>query len=107
MIFTSSELFFAKKPYIFKKKPFFYEKKLYFFIGRGILLVKGRKMPVRHWKDSHIKRQDLTLLADRWIIHWKRDISRLMEIFINKTDTFLSEPTAVDPGGQPFFFIKC
>jgi len=44
MILASPGLFSEKKQHIFKKKPFFYKKKLYFFIGRGILLVKGRKM---------------------------------------------------------------
>ncbi|MBQ6597240.1 MAG: hypothetical protein IJH79_06770, partial [Lentisphaeria bacterium] len=84
----------------------FLEKKLYFFIGRGILLINGRKMPERHRKDSHIKRQNLTLWRTGGI-HWKRDVSRLMEIFVNKMDMLLSDQTTVDPGGRPFFFIKC
>ena len=33
--------------------------------------------------------------------------SRLMEIFVNKMDMLLSDQTTVDPGGLPFFFIKC
>jgi len=30
-----------------------------------------------------------------------------MEIFVNKMDMSFSGKAAVDPGGQPFFFIKC
>ena len=98
--------FFEEKSFFLKKNAFFLEKKLYFFIGRGILLVNGRKMPERHRKDSHIKRQNLTLWRTGGI-HWKRDVSRLMEIFVNKMDMLLSDQTTVDPGGRPFFFIKC
>lgn len=98
--------FFGEKSFFFEKNAFFYEKKLYFFIGRGILLVNGRKMPSRHRKDSHIKRQNLTLWRTGGI-HWKRDVSRLMEIFVNKMDMLLSDQATVDPGGRPFFFIKC
>ena len=28
-------------------------------------------------------------------------------IFVNKMDMLLSDQTTVDPGGRPFFFIKC
>jgi len=37
--------FFEEKSFFLKKNAFFLEKKLYFFIGRGILLINGRKMP--------------------------------------------------------------
>ena len=106
MNFSFFWLFFGEKPVFFEKNAFFYKKKLYFFIGRGILLINGRKMPERHRKDSHIKRQNLTLWRTGGI-HWKRDVSRLMEIFVNKMDMLLSDQTTVDPGGRPFFFIKC
>lgn len=45
MDFAFFWLFFEEKPVFFEKNAFFYKKKLYFFIGRGILLINGRKMP--------------------------------------------------------------
>jgi len=100
--FLYSWLFFKEKSDFFEKNAFFYEKKLYFFIGRSILLDNGRKMPYRHRKDSHIKRQNLTLWRTGGI-HWKRDVSRLMEIFVNKMD--MSIRTRQQPIRDGSFFL--
>ena len=81
-------------------------KKTLFFHWKRYFTYQWPEDAERLRKDSHIKRQNLTLWRTGGI-HWKRDVSRLMEIFVNKMDMLLSDQTTVDPGGRPFFFIKC
>jgi len=88
---------------IFKNFSFFIEKKLYFSAERGILLTNGPKMR-KVIGRIHIQNVKNFLAIRR--VHRKRDVSRHMEIFVNKTDMRFSESKIIIRKGRPIFFIK-